>query len=44
VDVARGLGPDGDWQVSVATGQLFRTVTSLDFSPPIPGRFGPGLE
>lgn len=44
VDVARGLGHDGDWEISVSAGQLFRLTRALDFSAPLPGRFGSSLE
>ena len=44
LDVARGLGPDGDWQLTFSAGQAFGLIERLDFPDPVPDRFGGGLQ
>jgi len=40
VDLGRGLGHDGDWQISVSTGEFLRVVRRLDYTAPVPAGFG----
>jgi len=38
LDVARGLGPDGGWQISLLSGNLFSLMSRLDYEPLVPQR------
>lgn len=44
IDVARGLGPDGSFQLSISTGELWSSTARLDLPSPVPSRFGGGVE
>jgi hypothetical protein len=44
IDVARGLGPGGDFQLSISTGELWTGTARLAFGPAVPLRFGGGVE
>lgn len=44
IDVARGLGHDGTFQLSISTGELWSNTARLDFGSPVPTRFGGGVE
>ncbi len=44
LDFGRGLGPDGEWVVSLISGNVFRLAEQLDFEPPLPRRFGGFLD
>lgn len=44
IDVGRGLGPGGDWQLTLSTGEAFGLRRRLDFDAPLPERFAGSFE
>ncbi len=44
IDLARDTTRGDPWRLSITSGQFFSAIPSLDFTVPIPGRFGSSLE
>ena len=44
VDLGRGLGADGDWQLTLEVGQFFSVIQQLEFQTPGVREFGTSIE